>query len=76
MANQWRRFRRVISLLHDIFGMTKGLIIGMLYGWTFPVTNDQTAHTISSLLAIVIWGVMMYWRLPGKLWRIVTRKSN
>jgi hypothetical protein len=43
----------------------------LLYGCRFPFHPSDTAVTLSGIFAIVFWGAMLWWRIPGRVVRAI-----
>ena len=43
----------------------------LLYGCHFPFHPSDTVATLSGIFAIVFWGAMLWWRIPGRVVRAI-----
>jgi len=55
-----------------LFGVTKVLFIVSILFFTgkplsFPIAATDGLHLLSSVLTVLVWFAMMYWRIPMRL---------
>lgn len=57
----------MVALL--LFGLTRWLVLGLMDGFAFPQTSKTLSFHVSSIITILLWAALMYWRIPHKLFK-------
>jgi len=59
-----------------LLGVTKWLILGLWIGFTFPTKATESQSAVASIIAIGIWFVLLYWRVGGRLIRLLNAEKK
>lgn len=62
-----------VVLCFIILAFSKLPFLIVMEGYKIPFTSNPLHHAVASIVAISVWFVLMYWRLPSKLVRIFIR---
>jgi len=73
VTNKDEKLNAIAGLVTSFFliGLTRLPIYLFVYGFQFPFHASNTVATLSGIFAIVFWGAMLWWRIPGRVVRAI-----